>query len=66
MIKELGLGKWVERPTPVIGDNQNSITWAKEDMMADRSMADRRPTAKIDQELRGGGASTGATARAAY
>ena len=35
MIKELGLGKYVERPTPVIGDNQNSITWAKEDMMAD-------------------------------
>ena len=25
LIKELGLGKWVERPTPMIGDNQNSI-----------------------------------------
>lgn len=35
LIKELGLGKWVERPTPMIGDNQNSITWSKEDMMAD-------------------------------
>jgi len=34
-IKEMGLGKYVERPTPMIGDNRNARDWALEDVMAD-------------------------------
>ena len=34
-LKELGLSKYVEAPTPMIGDNRNARDWAMEDVMAD-------------------------------
>ena len=34
-LRELGLGKYVEGPTPMIGDNRNARDWATEDVMSD-------------------------------
>ena len=34
-LRELGLGKFMEEPIAMIGDNRNARDWAMEDVMAD-------------------------------